>query len=145
MNRGEILLEEIFSCHGHDFIIDGIIARILSFAAGMLVALAYIASTGNVNLAPQDELKLNLIALPFGLLAVVFYYILMEAVFQRTLGKLVTGTIVVTTDGGQPSFGQVVGRSFARLIPFEPFSFLGGNPCKGWHDKLSGTLVIKSR
>lgn len=111
----------------------------------MLVALAYIASTGNVNLAPQDELKLNLIALPFGLLAVVFYYILMEAVFQRTLGKLVTGTIVVTTDGGQPSFGQVVGRSFARLIPFEPFSFLGGNPCKGWHDKLSGTLVIKSR
>ncbi|HRA88575.1 MAG TPA: RDD family protein, partial [Planctomycetaceae bacterium] len=76
------------------FIIDGIIARILSFAAGMLVALAYIASTGNVNLAPQDELKLNLIALPFGLLAVVFYYILMEAVFQRTLGKLVTGTIV---------------------------------------------------
>lgn len=128
-----------------NFFIDGIIVRIMSFVTGMIVAIVFLAANGNAAITPQQELTLNLIALPFGLLAVVAYFIVMEAAFHRTLGKLVTGTVVVTSDGRPPSFGQIVGRSFARLIPFEPFSFLGGNPCSGWHDKLSGTIVIKTR
>ena len=128
-----------------NFFIDGIIIRILSFGVGIVVAIIFLAANGSTTITPQQELTLNLIALPFGLLAVVAYFIVMEAAFQIRLGKLVTGTRVVTADGRQPTFGQIVGRSFARLIPFEPFSFLGGNPCSGWHDKLSGTIVIKTR
>ena len=67
----------------------------------------------------------------------------MEAVFQRTIGKLVTGTRVVTTDGNVPGFGKVLGRSLARVIPFEVLSFLGAIPI-GWHDKLSGTRVVQN-
>ena len=73
----------------------------------------------------------------------VGYYILLEGTTGRTVGKLVMGTKVVSASGGVPTFGQIVGRSFARLVPFEPFSFLRSN--SGWHDRWSGTRVVRTR
>ena len=54
---------------------------------------------------------------------------------------------VVNEDGGRPRWGQVVGRTFARLIPLEPFSVLFSNHKKrrGWHDSLSKTYVVRRR
>jgi uncharacterized RDD family membrane protein YckC len=78
------------------------------------------------------------------LLVFIAYYIVFEALTGRTLGKLVTGTKVVDASGNKPSFGKIVGRNFARLIPFEAFSFLGSS-ARGWHDSLSGTYVVKCR
>jgi uncharacterized RDD family membrane protein YckC len=72
------------------------------------------------------------------------YYIFFEGAFGWTVGKLITGTRVVNRAGGKPRFGQIVGRSFARLVPFEAFSFLGA-PGNGWHDKWSGTRVVRVR
>lgn len=81
-----------------------------------------------------------------GLFVFLGYAIVSEALFQRTLGKMITGTCVVRADGTKPTFGQIVGRSFARFIPFEAFSFLGGKGFPvGWHDSLSGTRVITTR
>ncbi len=71
----------------------------------------------------------------------VGYFVVTESIWQKTLGKLITGTVVVTADGYKPSFKQIVGRSIARLIPFEPLSFLGRYPV-GWHDSLSRTRVV---
>jgi len=73
------------------------------------------------------------------------YFVFMESLFQRTLAKLLTGTIVVTENGARPSFAQILGRSFSRLIPFEAFSFLGGNHPVGWHNSLSRTRVVSTR
>lgn len=75
------------------------------------------------------------------------YYILMEGLFGATLGKMLTGTRVVNAQGGKPSWGQIVGRSFARLIPFEPFSLLlsDDDVRRGWHDSLSKTWVVRRR
>lgn len=78
-----------------------------------------------------------------GIATLVAYYVLFEAIFGRTPGKLITGTRVVTLDGAKPGFGQIIGRSFARLVPFEPFSFLGSRG--GWHDRWSGTRVVRVR
>ena len=72
------------------------------------------------------------------------YYLVSEATTARTLGKLVTGTKVVNEHGGKPTFGQYLGRTFARFIPFEAFSFFG-TPTRGWHDSLPRTYVIKAR
>ncbi len=72
------------------------------------------------------------------------YYIVFEALTGRTLGKFITGTRVVNEKGMKVSFGQVVGRSFSRFIPFEAFSFLGERG-RGWHDSLPKTYVIKTR
>jgi uncharacterized RDD family membrane protein YckC len=74
------------------------------------------------------------------------YYVPQEVLFGKTLGKFVTGTKVVSTTGIRPTLGQIVGRTLCRMIPFEAFSFLfaGENPV-GWHDRFSGTRVIRDR
>lgn len=70
------------------------------------------------------------------------YYFVQEAFFGRTIGKLITGTVVVNATGGRPSVGQALGRTLARVIPFEPFSALGTPPAP-WHDSLSKTRVVR--
>ncbi len=79
----------------------------------------------------------------FGILMLIIYYISLEATFGRTLGKMITGTRVVNQNGEKPSVGQIVGRTFARLIPFEALSCLTEDG-RGWHDTLSKTYVVKN-
>ena len=78
------------------------------------------------------------------LILVTFYYALSEFFFGLTLGKLITGTRVVTETGGAPGFQQVLVRSVARLVPLESLSFFGTPPV-GWHDRWSRTRVIRTR
>lgn len=121
--------------------LDGIVIRVGSFGLGFVSAAAMIGQNGGQALTQEQELTANLIGILLGFMCMIGYYLIMELTFQRTLGKLATGTQVVTVDGGVPSFGQILGRSFARLIPFDALTFLG-NPSVGWHDKLSGTRVV---
>ncbi len=79
-----------------------------------------------------------------GLIIIFGYELIMESIWQRTLGKFVTGTKVVDIHGKKPSFLKVLGRSAARWIPFEQFSFLVSKHPMGWHDLLSKTLVVDS-
>lgn len=69
------------------------------------------------------------------------YYGLFESLNGRTLGKYITGTIVIARDGSAPGQGTVFLRTLCRQIPFEPVSFLFGVPM-GWHDILSKTLLV---
>ncbi|PWU03168.1 MAG: hypothetical protein C5B52_03960 [Bacteroidetes bacterium] len=69
------------------------------------------------------------------------YYFFCEVAMGRTVGKLLTGTKVVNEIGGKPSAGQILGRTFSRIVPFEAFSFLGNT--NGWHDRWSHTTVVK--
>jgi len=69
------------------------------------------------------------------------YYILSEFYFQRTIGKFFTQSIVINEYGDKPDFKTIVVRTFIRIIPFEPFSFLGNT--RGWHDKWTNTFVVK--
>src|SRR3989339_1465757 len=81
-----------------------------------------------------------------GAIIFLIYYIPQEAFSGRTLGKLITGTKAVSEDGTELTFGQVLGRTLCRFIPFEAFSFLGGNGRpRGWHDKIPKTKVISVR
>jgi uncharacterized RDD family membrane protein YckC len=80
----------------------------------------------------------------FGVIMFLVYYLPLEALGGRTVGKLVTGTKIVTEEGTKPSFRQVFGRTLSRLVPFEPLSFFrkGG---RSWHDTWPGIYVVKSR
>lgn len=69
------------------------------------------------------------------------YYIIMEIVFQKTLGKFITKTKVVTLNGQKPKEREIILRTFCRLIPFDHISFLFSK--NGFHDHLSRTKVIK--
>ena len=120
-----------------NFVIDVFITQLgIGFMIGIFAA---------VILGDRSDEFLNspLLNLSFYLILPT-YYILMEGLFGRSLGKLITGTKVVDSFGHKPSFGKIIGRSFARLIPFEAFSFLGDTG-RGWHDSLTDTYVVKSR
>lgn len=127
-----------------NMIIDSIVTQVLSAAAGVVIGIVYAATkmAGGENVGDDSQIMLQVVGYIVGLSVAVAYYGLMEGLFQVTLGKLLTGTRVVTASGGRPSFGQILGRSFARFIPFEAFSFLGGKEPVGWHDSLSGTRVV---
>lgn len=69
------------------------------------------------------------------------YYVLLETKYQKTLGKLITKTKVVTYNEEKPKNSEIIARTFLRLVPFDAISFLFTR--NGFHDMLSKTKVIK--
>lgn len=86
--------------------------------------------------------------LPFSDLLTLYvyplYYFIGEFFFQRTLGKLLTGSIVVDEYGEKPDFQTTLLRCFVRLVPFEIFSFAVSYNGRGWHDQWTNTYVMKT-
>ncbi len=106
----------------------------------MLVFGLLIATEG-IDLETDNGLRDQLIFIG----VYVAYYIFFEHFLGgKTLGKFITRTRVVSKDGQRPSFENIIGRSFSRVVPFEAFSFLGSKP-SGWHDDWSNTIVIDER
>jgi uncharacterized RDD family membrane protein YckC len=68
------------------------------------------------------------------------YYPFFEIIFGKTPAKYLTLTLVTDQNGNKVPAGTIMLRTFARFIPFEAFSFLGGN---GWHDSLTATKVVR--
>jgi uncharacterized RDD family membrane protein YckC len=117
-----------------NFIIDGIISRIgATLFAGILVR----------GIGPNEAGPVLLVA--FILLGFFGYYIVFEAAFGWTFAKLITGTRVIRFDGTKPKVPQILGRTLARFIPFEPLSVLFSDSKLGWHDSLSNTRVVRVR
>jgi uncharacterized RDD family membrane protein YckC len=97
-----------------------------------------------VLITPFSMLEMEAAAGIAVLVALVGYHFFFEATLGRTPAKFLTGTRVVSASGARASTGQILGRTLARFVPFEPLSFLfGGNPPSGWHDKWSNTRVVK--
>ena len=111
-----------------DFIVWLILAFIVSFIIGIFVQ-------------PTDQGLLTLFGyvLIFG--TFIAYYAIMEIKFQKTVGKFVTKTKVVKMNGEKPTDGDIITRTFCRLIPFDRLSFLFVK--NGIHDFLSKTKVVK--
>lgn len=120
---------------GH-YIIDRIVYYALGFALGYILGMLI-----PEVLFGNNEVLLN-VFLTWGI--VVMYYFVSELLLQTSPGKMVTGCVVIDEYGEKPTAGQLLGRSFARIIPFEPFSCLS-NPSRGWHDTLSNTYVVEKK
>jgi len=125
-----------------NLLIDTIACWLLAFLAAFAYVFYQLWQHGGVDLPQQGNLWRDY---AIGLAVMLLYYIPLEGLFGCTLGKLVTGTRVVSEDGGKPSWGQVAGRTFARLIPFEAFSvlFADDGQVRGWHDSLPRTWVVR--
>ena len=123
-----------------NFVIDQLMIVLIGFAVWLVcvVAAEDYGVTGGLEFLKSVPPLLLDIGLTFG------YYLLLEAAMSRTIGKLATGTVVVNERGGKPTFGQFAGRSLARWIPFEAFSFFSQER-RGFHDRLPGTYVVKAR
>jgi uncharacterized RDD family membrane protein YckC len=122
---------------GND-IFDRMIAYLLIFLGALVFVFL-----GVVN--PESFEKIDpTVDFVLSILCFFLYYVIFEAIWQRTPGKFITGTKVITVEGRKPSIGTIAKRTLIRFIPFEAFSFLGER-VYGWHDKWSGTYVIKAK
>src|ERR1051326_1188534 len=80
------------------------------------------------------------------------YYLIMEAIFGRTVGKFIHGLVIVSDDGGKPTLGAVFLRTLTRLLEVNPILF-GAVPAglianfspshRRLGDLLAGTVVVK--
>jgi uncharacterized RDD family membrane protein YckC len=113
-----------------DFIVWLIIAFIISFIIGLFIP---------ITAESQGILTLFVYVLFFG--TFIAYYAILEIKFQKTVGKFVTKTKVVKMNGEKPENGDIITRTFCRLIPFDRISFLFVK--NGIHDYLSKTKVVK--
>ena len=105
-----------------------ILAMILSFIVGLFI-----------NLNSLIIAKLII----YAMMTITFfaYYIYMEYRFEKTIGKIITKTKVVNKNGHKAELGDIIRRTFSRIIPLEGVSFLF--TINGLHDYLSETIVIK--
>ena len=131
-----------------NFLIDNLLMRfVLTYATSYLIGIILAFTSPDVldTLAYSEGFNwtLFLYALIVGHLNYILYYTVCETAFKGyTLGKLITGTRAIREDGQPLTFRDALLRSLSRLVPFEAFSALGGNP---WHDTWTKTRVIKSR
>lgn len=125
-------------------LLDGFFLQIIYYIVVFIFGLFYVFTYGEaINTdAIENDVAINLSFMLVYLLLYFGYFILMEYYLGKTLGKYITGTSVISIDGKQPTIGQIVGRTFSRLVPFEALSFLGEN---GWHDTWSDTRVINTK
>ncbi|HEX7902425.1 MAG TPA: RDD family protein [Chitinophagaceae bacterium] len=131
-----------------NYLVDNLFMQfVLSYGSGYVVGylLSVIAPDFLYKITEGGESSGNVIL--FSLILAYFnyfiYYTICEAAFKGyTLGKLISGTKAIREDGEPLTFKDAILRSLSRLVPFEPFSALGGRP---WHDKWTNTRVIKAR
>lgn len=70
------------------------------------------------------------------------YYFIFEFTKGQTLGKMITGTKIISLTGNKEYyFMQIFGRTLMRFIPLDIFSYLFSP--KGLHDWISKTAIIK--
>ncbi len=126
------------------YIIDQIALTVIGMGAGAVIGVLFAMSAGG-QLTPEAGLTLQLVSTFAGYFCALCYYVVLEAATGQTFGKMAMGTTVVNETGGKPSFGQIIGRTLCRFIPFEPLSFFFGGDTKhptGWHDTIPKTLVV---
>ena len=124
-----------------NFIVDYAIQLVLAFIIGMAIALLA-ELTGSYSLYEWFiESDSRLSDYIFGIIILLIYYIIIESITSRSIGKYLTKTKVVLEDGSEPGVKDVILRSLCRIIPFEVFSFLGETG-RGWHDSISDTYVV---
>ncbi|MBK0384256.1 RDD family protein [Pedobacter sp. SD-b] len=80
----------------------------------IILFLAYLldCATPYVNEKAVNKLAYFVFILPYFL-----YFIILDLIFQKTLGKFLTKTKVVNLDGNKCTLAQIAGRTFFRIIP----------------------------
>jgi len=117
-----------------NFLIDFVIFVLLVLTASLALDSVFVTTNNNL-----------LQAIGYGMILLIFlaYYGLSEYFFQKTAGKYVTKTIVVTESGNKPDGKTILIRTLCRLIPFDRLSYLIVK--RGLHGRFSKTRVIKDR
>lgn len=134
-------LEVIWYLRIANYAIDIIVVLALLFISGIVASLLTYAGI----YGPSDffsEMGDGMSRL-VGVVYLFLYYSIMEITTQRTVGKYITGTMVINEEGLKPEPRSILGRSLCRAFSLEALSFLRAYP-RGWHDTASGTYVVNA-
>lgn len=143
MKRSYFVTRSVCVDHGTR-ILNYVIDYVASLVVGVLLIGILAFTSDNLLLFEKLENINKLEEYLLGICITVPYYFFTEVVFQRSLGKLISGTIVVDEEGRKPSAGAILIRSLSRVVPFDGLSFLGSN-ARGWHDSWSKTYVVNKK
>ncbi len=135
----EVITVDGWARFGH-FMLDRVFFYILSILVGLLLGtLSVLTGTSDLWGSPGSDFLINVFTY-----VILFpgYYLFFEYFMQSTPGKLILGRVVINEYGEKPTFSQILGRSYARIVPFEAFSCFSG---LGWHDAWTETMVIRKK
>lgn len=137
------------------YTIDGFIIGAVFIALAFIAGIAFFSGTlssgssawiNEIN-DPDLMLSFTLWFWVFSTAINIVYFTYFHGSTGRTPGKMLLGLQVVSTDGGQISFGVAFLRSVGYLV--SSFIFCLGyiwiafdKRKQGWHDKIAGTVVI---
>lgn len=124
-----------------NFLIDWCLGLVVVYAAGYCLGAVLVLTNPNIGeWIAANQVLFKLFNYSYGYLVIVLFYSLQEGLLKgRTIGKLITGTVAIREDGQPLTWGDVFGRSFSRIVPFEPFSGFS----VPWHDTWTNTTVVK--
>lgn len=114
-----------------NYLIDFVVFYAIIFVIA-IIAPGIVVSDGEASLAYY------LIAI----IVIVGYYTVLEGSTGKSLGKMVTGTKVVTENGNKITYKDAFMRSLSRLVPFEALSIFFGAGM--WHDRWTETQVVEA-
>jgi uncharacterized RDD family membrane protein YckC len=128
-----------FARFGH-YVLDTIFYYIF------IVVIAFVSGAFSVLIGMEGLFENPSVDVFFNILNYVIlypgYYLIFEYGLQSSPAKLMLGRVVVNEYGEKPTFKQILGRSYSRIVPFESLSCLSE---LGWHDKWSDTFVIRKK
>ncbi|SJZ46725.1 Uncharacterized membrane protein YckC, RDD family [Chitinophaga eiseniae] len=104
---------------------------------GIIVGVAQNILAAVLTLGLMESILLSLV------INLAYYTVMEGSAGGRTVGKMVTGTHVVSTNGEPLTTGRIMLRTVCRWVPFEPFSMLFGDA--PWHDTWTDTAVVKGK
>ncbi|WP_449401403.1 RDD family protein [Chryseobacterium wanjuense] len=136
-------MDQIHGVRFGNFIIDRVVIYVLFLAFGFFASLTYqiLGIEFFINIALELSSVNKFMDILITTTVYFLYVFLMEYFTKgRTIGKYITGSKVISTDGTQPTLQDYFIRNISRFVPFDALSFLGGG--NGWHDSWSDTRVI---
>ena len=116
--------------------------RLINFLVDLLVIAILMEITFRIESMVENEAPIKALRV-----IIVFggYYIPMEYLLGKTVGKYITKSKVVNRDGSKINLKTAIIRYLCRWIPFEFASLALGYDAKAWHDTLSKTYVIEEK
>jgi len=127
------------------FCIDFMITLVIGFITGFILGILVAASGGHWG---ED---MNALANLLGFTINFLYFTVFESSgLMATPGKRALGLRVTDLQGRRIGFGRAAGRYFGKFLSLFALGFgywtIPSSPMRqGWHDKLSGCLVLRTR
>lgn len=128
---------------------DGLLSCAIFFPATRLVKGVWLMSPRDHNWV-SGWFIFDPLCLAF-LIAMFFYFSILEGFFGATVGKWIVGVRVTRLGGGHPGLGRGLVRNLLRLVDGLPaFCILGivlivtSPECARFGDRLAGTRVLRS-